>query len=361
MSAAGLLIVYSVCIVLASLAGGALPTVVRLTHTRVQLMMSFVGGLMLGVGLVHLLPHAVAELGSVDRAVSWTMFGLLAMFFLIRMFHFHEHGTLDTHSTTHDDKPPTSATPKDRSHTPPHAHPGPHETSHRFSWIGVAVGMVVHSLIDGVALAASVQPSPDAPSGTVMGAVFLAILLHKPLDAMSVTMVMAVGGWSFRPMQIVNAGFALVCPLGAAIFFVAARHFTTYEPLLVGGALGFSAGVFLCIALADLLPELQFHAHDRFKLSATLLGGVALAYAIGLLEPHAPHNHDAGHLHGTHGNNSSCEFACPHREDNTPYQAVQFLGSTSVFHILIRDPSKASRFHRDQAQSSALSLIRQTL
>jgi zinc and cadmium transporter len=41
-------------------------------------------------------------------------------------------------------------------------------------------------------------------------------------------------------------------------------------------ALAFSAGTFLCIALSDLLPELQFHSHDRLKLSVALLAGVVL-------------------------------------------------------------------------------------
>ncbi|MHC5543735.1 ZIP family metal transporter, partial [Singulisphaera rosea] len=41
-------------------------------------------------------------------------------------------------------------------------------------------------------------------------------------------------------------------------------------------ALAFSAGTFLCIALSDLLPELQFHAHDRLTLSASLLAGFFL-------------------------------------------------------------------------------------
>ena len=51
----------------------------------------------------------------------------------------------------------------------------------------------------------------------------------------------------------------------------------------------FSAGVFVCISLGDLLPELEFHSHDRVKLSAMLLIGVALAYGIGLLEPKHAH------------------------------------------------------------------------
>ena len=83
--------IYCVGVVLASLAGGWLPLFIRMTHTRLQLSMSLCGGLMLGIGLLHLLPHAFAVLESLDRAVLWMMAGLLTMFFLIRAFHFHQH------------------------------------------------------------------------------------------------------------------------------------------------------------------------------------------------------------------------------------------------------------------------------
>ena len=49
-------------------------------------------------------------------------------------------------------------------------------------------------------------------------------------------------------------------------------------------ALAFSAGTFLCIALSDLLPELQFHAHDRTKLSLALLAGFALMAVTAMVE-----------------------------------------------------------------------------
>jgi zinc and cadmium transporter len=34
------------------------------------------------------------------------------------------------------------------------------------------------------------------------------------------------------------------------------------------------------------LPELQFHSHDRLKLSVALLLGVGIAVLIGMIEPH---------------------------------------------------------------------------
>ncbi len=49
-------------------------------------------------------------------------------------------------------------------------------------------------------------------------------------------------------------------------------------------ALAFSAGTFLCIALSDLLPELQFHSHDRLKLSISLIAGFCLMAGTSILE-----------------------------------------------------------------------------
>jgi len=66
---------------------------------------------------------------------------------------------------------------------------------------------------------------------------------------------------------------------------------------VLGCALAFAAGVFLCIALADLLPEVAFHAHDRVQLTLALILGIVLAWCIGFLEPehsHELHEHHAG-------------------------------------------------------------------
>src|SRR5215469_18578302 len=86
-----LLAIYCALVLLASLAGGWLPIVVRLTHTRLQVAISLVAGLMLGIALLHFLPDANDHLGSLDRTVSWMLSGFLAMFFLQRFFHFHHH------------------------------------------------------------------------------------------------------------------------------------------------------------------------------------------------------------------------------------------------------------------------------
>ena len=50
------------------------------------------------------------------------------------------------------------------------------------------------------------------------------------------------------------------------------------------------AGTFLCISLSDLLPELQFHQHDRVKLTIALLLGLTLAWGVSRLESRT-HDH----------------------------------------------------------------------
>lgn len=273
---AATLAVQCALIVLASLAGGSLPEWIRLTHRRMQFAMSFVGGLMLGIALLQLLPHAAAELGDLRQAAHAMLLGLLLMFFMLRMFHFHQHEPLEQ---------PHLPADHDGGHGHPdhdhHRHAAASRSvdgAHRLSWGGVAFGLALHTLIDGVALGAAVKA--DAGLG-----VFAAILAHKPLDAVSITSLMSAGGWSRRARVTVNAIFAAMCPVGAVLFVLGVDQFGAIESQLIGSALGISAGVFLCISMSDLLPEIEFHTHDQFWLTVCLVAGVVAAACLSLLEP----------------------------------------------------------------------------
>jgi zinc and cadmium transporter len=266
-----LLILYCVAIAGFSLVGGLLPNWVKMTHTRTQVAMSLVSGLMLGVAFFHLLPHSVAMLGgagATDTSVQWLMLGLITMLLLLRIFHFHQHDFSDEEEDLH-------------SHGHSHAAP-----VHSMSWVGIALGLAVHTLIDGIALGAVMQGEIAQGAAGIAGVgVFLAILLHKPLDAMSITSVMAAGGWSRSARATNNLLFALMCPLGALLFFFGVDLLGDTADYAVAAALAFSAGAFICIALSDLLPEVHFHSHDRLVLTLAFLLGIGVAYAIGALEP----------------------------------------------------------------------------
>ena len=256
------LVIYCGLIALASLAGGWLPNLVRLGHRHTQMVLSLVAGVMLGVALLHLLPHAIDLVGGEKTAMVAALTGLLFMFFLIRMFHFHSHD------------------PGEIPHECDH-HDHEHEIRRAdVSWVGLACGFAVHTIIDGMALAATVSSAGESASGLVGLGVFLAILLHKPLDALAITSLMAARNWSRRKRNLVNLVFSLMCPLGALLIYSGIAVLGEQQSYICGIALAFSAGVFLCISLSDLLPEVQFHSHDRLAMSGMLLLGVAIAFTL---------------------------------------------------------------------------------
>jgi zinc and cadmium transporter len=116
--------------------------------------------------------------------------------------------------------------------------------------------------------------------------VLLATLVHKPADALTISTLMVRGGSARWMMHLVNLGFGLMIPAGVVVFVLGSTGIgPTAASSLTAGALAFSAGTFLCIALSDLLPELQFHSHDRLKLSAALLSGVLLMAVTAYLAP----------------------------------------------------------------------------
>jgi zinc and cadmium transporter len=280
LSPAWLLFVYCLLVMLASLAGGWLLLAIHLTHTRLQMAVSFVAGLMLGIALLHFLPDASEHLQSLDKTVNWLLGGFLAMFFVQRFFHFHHH-----------DLP--EGDPEDCcGHDHPHAHQHEHDhtrtlaeqSARQLSWVGTALGLTLHSLLDGLALAAAVAAGAHGHAQLAGLGVALVVILHKPFDAMAVSTLMHAGGKSKSSRHVLNGLFALASPLGAALFYFGASHFAGGTVPVLGYALAFCAGSFLCIASSDLLPELQFHSHDRFKLSVMLIAGLAVAILIKGLE-----------------------------------------------------------------------------
>jgi zinc and cadmium transporter len=282
---------YCLLIIAASIVGGMIPQWVRLTHRGMQIALSFVAAMMLGVGMLHMLGHALTEArftkgppGSGNSAVlMWMLTGCVTMFFIERFFCFHHHD-VETDSA---------------GHVHEHEEACAHHHGHDVTWSGAALGLALHSLLEGVALAAIIEHQHDATPLAGLGT-FLVIFLHKPFDSMTIALLMARGGWSARSRLLANGLFALAIPMGAALVFAdLATHASS--PSITVNALAFSAGTFLCIALSDLLPELQFHDHDRVALSLALLAGLGVSIAVGKFES-LVHRHDPP-PHGSAGAN----------------------------------------------------------
>jgi zinc and cadmium transporter len=270
-----LVFVYGSALFAMSLLGSSLPRRFQMTHTRTQMVLSLVSGLMLGVALLHLIPHSYAAVERIDSVMIWTLAGLVFMLLLLRWFHFHQHdfggAAADCDLSSGD------------SHDHAHAHDHAHPPDQSLGAAGLFAGLCVHTIVDGLALGA-VLVSASAGVGLAGAGVFLAILLHKPLDALSIETVMAATGSTPAARRLAGWVFALLCPLVLWLFYFGAAPYLALD-LWLPATLAFSAGAFICIALGDLLPEVQFHSHDRVRLTLLFLLGIGLAMTLGWFEP----------------------------------------------------------------------------
>lgn len=323
MTASSWIAIYSFAILLVSLSGGLLPLARRITHSRLQLYLSASAGVMLGAAFFHIIPEAVERSG--ENFGWWMSLGVVGLFCIERFIaphthemgeghlaehhhasgefmpvghdHGHVHGPACSHGTT----PPMSA-PTLAPLAPPVAldeactEPDHYTAAPQFSgWMAV-LGLTLHTFMNGVGLGGAVVAELGEQSNSTAAlsrlafpgmALFLAIALHKPADALAVSTMLSRRGVSRFKMMLVQLGFAMMVPVGAFLFVLTRGSIEAkLQTQLVGAALSFSAGTFLFIALSDLLPEVQFHRHDRGKLFAALLTGVALMGLISLLEPH---------------------------------------------------------------------------
>jgi len=271
--------IYALIVAALSLIGAAVPLRIRFGHAQLQVYLSLAAGALLGAALFHLLPEASEHIHG--------NFGLpavigIGMVFLLQRYlapHSHEpfgtHGSLPNHDHEHE----------------PHGHELHHHSRPLVTGVVAILALSIHSFFDGVAIGAVTSGVVDAAhDGASHGhaaqplafAVFLSVLIHKPMDGLSVSVLLLNAGASTRRLWSVQFFYAALVPVGA-LAFMATRGAVAQPSVLVGYTLAFSAGTFLAIALTDLLPELHFHAHDRHKLSFALLFGLLVMWLTSLL------------------------------------------------------------------------------
>ena len=261
-----LLIVYAIGITLASLGGGQLSILGSISHFRTQVIVTFVAGFILGMAIFHLLPHAIeyANVGGDFATVTlWIMVSIFVSIVLLKVFDFHQH-ELEANTT---------GAMETRQKTSPH------------SLFGIVLGLSLHTVTEGVALGTSLSIGLGDSGLLPSLGVFLAILLHKPLDAYSITALMRNLGHSSKRRFFVNCSFALICPVVAICVFLSIGNFENiFSGPLIGSLLAFAVGSFLCIALYDLLPKISFQKHHKGVMLGILFVGIGLSYLLFYVE-----------------------------------------------------------------------------
>jgi len=205
---------YLPTVIFISLAGSFLPLLRELSQRALALLLSFSAGVLLGAVFFHMLPESGRVL---EEEIGWPILvGFLSIFVMERFVFVHacEERECDIH------------------------HMG----------IPAFLGISLHSLLDGFALGAGLMLPQLGP------VVLLAVLIHKMPDSISITSILLSAGWARRKVARLSVLFALTTPIGALL---AVLFFRALSDENIAIAIGISAGTFLAIATADILPQVH--------------------------------------------------------------------------------------------------------
>jgi len=124
--------------------------------------------------------------------------------------------------------------------------------------LSATIGLLVHALVDGIAVGASVSSSNE--TGLI---VFVAIMLHKGPAAFGLSSFLKHIKVTESKSKWYLFAFALASPIMAILTFFVLKDsaFATVDN--IGLALLFSAGTFIYVATVDVLPEVHSHDHDH--------------------------------------------------------------------------------------------------
>lgn len=201
-------------------------------------LLAFSSGVLLSISFLHLVPEGLELAGTYSSIAMLLTFVLLFAGENVTMVHACEDFI-------------TPTTPQPRAFVPI-----------------VAMGALsFHALLDGMAIGIALQRNVFLGSVISIG-----VILHKFSDGLTLTSLLKASHYQ-RKHEILWAGIlALATPVGAFLSYFVTGHAS--DPL-VGVVLGVTAGSFVYVGAADLLPRLH-EAHDRSCLAYLGVGVLAV-------------------------------------------------------------------------------------
>lgn len=236
-----------------TLLGGLAPLVRSWSRPTLRAMLAFGTGVLLGAAFLHMIPESFYGLTGKQVGIG-VLGGFLVIYLLERFMH--------------------------------HPHEGV-ACSVRHMGFSAYCGIMLHSLIDGLALGAGLA----MPTLTL--AVTLAIVLHKLPASLALTGILLNADYSRKRIIWLLVLFSLSTPIGAVIAFYVLKDLSAAA---LPWAIAVSAGTFLAIATADLMPQVHAGNDGRLRNLAALFLGIFVIAASDHFVGHAHH----GHAHGDH-------------------------------------------------------------
>lgn len=242
-SEAGRVLALTVIAAVSTVVGGSLPLIRgELSQRAESWVIALAAGILLSVSLNEMIPESFEAAG--EAALLGASAGFIVLYILERI-------------------------------TTIHACRDEHCDIHAIFGLTALVGIGVHSLFDGFAIAVGFEFSP------VLGlSIAGAVLVHRFPDGISVAAVALSNRYPRPRIWLLLAAIGALAILGAVV----GLGMGTASTVVLGAALGISAGTFLYIATADLLPIAHRNYRDLGVPVAFLLGFVGIYFLLRLVE-----------------------------------------------------------------------------
>jgi zinc and cadmium transporter len=244
-------------IIVASLAGGVLSTLaaagtLMLRRSWISRLVSFAVGALLGAVFLELLPEALEE-GEATVVMTTVLIGLLAFFLLEKL-------VLWRHSHGHDDGE------SDREHDRAVEAVDAGIDQGR-SGLMILIGNSVHSLCDGIVIAASFLAGPGLGMATT-----LAIVAHAIPQQVGDFAILVHSGYGRRRAFMLNVATGAATLAGALAGYFALADMQQILPTV----LAIAAASLLYVAVADLIPSLHRRPEPIETIRQLLLIGLGI-------------------------------------------------------------------------------------
>jgi zinc and cadmium transporter len=212
---------------------------------------AFAVGALLGDAFIHLLPEAFSAGSRTLQPSLLVLAGMMAFFSAEKLLR-HRHGVGHVHDYLHAPARPLAAVS--------------------------ILGDTIHNFIDGALIAASYLAGPALGASTTA-----AVVLHELPQELGDFGILLHSGYSVRKAVLVNLASASAALVGALVTLAAGAVWTD---AVVAIMIPFTAGGFVYLAAADLIPELQHdHSLGGFAKQAGLIAlGVAVMALVTLVD-----------------------------------------------------------------------------
>lgn len=256
---------YMLILCVVSAVGAYLPQIKKMDDRQAHFLIALSAGIFLGLLFIMLIPEAyelsVHHEHHSFELVSYLLLGgfLLMAFIDVLIKHFH------------------------MASCPCECHQDDHK--HEITSLSAFIGLSVHAICDGLALAAAILGGDEVGFVALVG-----MCIHKFVVLFSLSSSLLLTDKGAKSRWIYLGTFILISPVAAVIFYLFFSGFDVHH--VAGLPMAFAAGTFMFVTFSNMLPE-AFHRKDQeLKSFIIVVIGVLISVATILLV-----NAVGGHSH----------------------------------------------------------------